>query len=609
MKKIYLSLIVFLAGTLSYGQTLIVGQDFDSDSSWAFTPDPQPYNEDGGKDVWASVTTLGTSNNGLDAAQNGVNFWGMRDLDNPYIETSPDSVPPGLGLSNPYDHKLVFKNVSVSGKTNMEVSFYYNAYSLNDGYLNVEFFYDNVSQGEDTIFSDASGTATDGGWVLYSKVIPDGTDTLGMTIHAYNNQDYLALDNIRLVGVDGGGPTCELVLGTNTAVCDAVTAGTDTYTATIEYTGGGTETFSVTSTGGTVGGDDPSTVAAGSIIVTGVEEGTDIIVTITSTACDEEVSITAPTCIPEIPLPELPIVEHFNYAEGISLIDTDWWFIDGSGDSVKVAAGNLSYPYLEASSGNSVTLVGEGSEAELRFDTVTAGKVYFSFIFKVTDMTNWTKGGYPVFLGSFDARLNIQPIGNQFGIGIAKKNSLETVIWLLDGEDSVKFDLNSEVFVVMNYDVEAGTSDVWVNPAEADMGIETAPDYDIQLPDGNIVGISKFVIRQDSDEETPTVVIDEVRVGLSWASVTPKGESSSIPELKNSGFTVYPNPVSDGYFSIQTQSNSDKNLKVYDVVGKKVFEKIVQPNQRIDVSNLKTGLYFISLEEDGLIFTGKLIIK
>ncbi|MBN2763565.1 MAG: hypothetical protein JXR41_10775, partial [Bacteroidales bacterium] len=321
MKKIYLLLIVLLAGSLSYGQTLIVGQDFDSDASWAFTPDPQPYNEDGGKDVWDTVSTLGTSNNGLDSAQNGVYFWGMRDLDNPYIETSPDSVPPGLGLTNPYNHTLVFDKVSVTGRTSVEVSFYYNAYSLNDGYLKAEFFYDNVSQGEEIIFSDVSGTATDGGWVRYSKGIPDGTDTLGMTIHAYNNQDYLALDNIKLEG--GVAPSCELVIGTKTAVCDAVTEGTDTYTATIDYTGGGSETFSVTSTGGTVGGDDPSSVAAGSIIISGVEEGTDITVTISSTLCNEEVTITAPTCIPEVPLPKFPIVEHFDYTEGTSLLDAD----------------------------------------------------------------------------------------------------------------------------------------------------------------------------------------------------------------------------------------------------------------------------------------------
>ena len=585
MKKIYFLLIALFIGNLSYGQTLVVGQDFDSETSWAFTLDPASYSLDGDKDVWASTTTLGTTNNGLDMAQNGANFWGMRDLDNPWINNATDDpVDPGLGLTSPYDHKMIFENISLSGKTDVNFSFYYNAYSLNNGYLKVEFFYDDVSQGEETVFSDADGTATDGGWVKYTKVIPDGTNSLRMTIHSYNDQDYMALDNI-LLEAGGSAATCDLITGATTADCDAVTEGVDTYTATVAYTGGGSETFSVSATSGTVSGDDPSTAAEGTIIVSGVNEGTDLTVTISSTLCDVDVPITAPTCVPQASKPDLPIVEHFDYTLGTALTNSELWSVEGTGDSIFIADGNLSYPGLEASMGNSVSLESDGAEAELLFNAVTTGKVYSSFIFKVTDMANWTTGGYFVFLGSFQSRLNIQPIGNQFGIGVAKANSLDNVIWLLDGSDSVKFDLNSEIFVVMNYDVEAGTSEVWVNPDAADFEIETAPASDLLLPDANIAEVGKFVIRQDSESETPTIVLDEVRVGLDWATVTPKADNTSIAKFNAGSLKLYPNPVNNGYFSIQSKTNSQMNVKIYDMVGKEVHEKNINTNQKIDISS------------------------
>ena len=66
---------------------------------------------------------------------------------------------------------------------------------------------------------------------------------------------------------DACGAVCEASPGSATANCDAITTGTDTYSVSLAFSGAGTTTFVVTSTTGTVSGDDPSTNITGNIIV------------------------------------------------------------------------------------------------------------------------------------------------------------------------------------------------------------------------------------------------------------------------------------------------------------------------------------------------------
>jgi len=73
-------------------------------------------------------------------------------------------------------------------------------------------------------------------------------------------------------------------------------------------------------------------------------------------------------------------------------------------------------------------------------------------------------------------------------------------------------------------------------------------------------------------------------------------------------FSVFPNPVSNGLLSIQSQSNTLKNISIYDVIGRQVYQKSTTVNQ-INISNLKTGLYFVKVQQDGKVATKKLIVE
>jgi len=72
---------------------------------------------------------------------------------------------------------------------------------------------------------------------------------------------------------------------------------------------------------------------------------------------------------------------------------------------------------------------------------------------------------------------------------------------------------------------------------------------------------------------------------------------------------MYPNPVTNGKFTISSNSSVEKNIEIFSVIGKQVYSKKIKVNETIDISNLTTGLYLVHVEEQGKIATRKLIVK
>lgn len=75
------------------------------------------------------------------------------------------------------------------------------------------------------------------------------------------------------------------------------------------------------------------------------------------------------------------------------------------------------------------------------------------------------------------------------------------------------------------------------------------------------------------------------------------------------GFSIYPNPVKNGEFSISTQSNAVKSVQIFDVFGKQVYSKKIEANEKVKTSNLTAGMYILSVEENGKTASRKLIIE
>ncbi|PJB13136.1 MAG: hypothetical protein CO119_03340 [Flavobacteriales bacterium CG_4_9_14_3_um_filter_40_17] len=305
----------------------------------------------------------------------------------------------------------------------------------------------------------------------------------------------------------------------------------------------------------------------------------------------------------------LPITEAFNYVAPSNLGGQGGWVNVNTGDEITVQAGSLSYTGLKLSTANSVGFAGSGFDPQLLFDAQSGNTVYASFIFRVTDLSTLTdpNGGYFAGFGQsttvFGGTVWLRTAGAQFNIGINKATSVAENTWL-----PTNFDTNTDVFVVIAYDLAVGESRIWVNPAAGDLEAVSPP-----TPDGTAnlnttrTSLSRFFLRQDSTTETPSIVFDELRIGTDWASVTPQNTASLEDKFKN-GFVVFPNPAVNGFVNITSASQSPKNIHVYDVLGKLLIKHTIS-NTRLNIQNLKAGVYILRVEQDGHTETKKLVIR
>lgn len=84
---------------------------------------------------------------------------------------------------------------------------------------------------------------------------------------------------------------------------------------------------------------------------------------------------------------------------------------------------------------------------------------------------------------------------------------------------------------------------------------------------------------------------------------------STSNESMITGFKVYPNPVINGEFYISTATNGVKSIQIFDMLGKQVYSKNVEVNEKIKTSNLRAGVYILKVEEDSKLATTKLVIE
>lgn len=95
------------------------------------------------------------------------------------------------------------------------------------------------------------------------------------------------------------------------------------------------------------------------------------------------------------------------------------------------------------------------------------------------------------------------------------------------------------------------------------------------------------------------------------AQVTARSLNDLTLSVRNNtinGLKVYPNPVNDGILYISTDLNEEKNVQVYDVLGKQVLN-ITSSTEAINLSSLNTGLYIVKITEGGKSATVKLAVK
>ena len=74
------------------------------------------------------------------------------------------------------------------------------------------------------------------------------------------------------------------------------------------------------------------------------------------------------------------------------------------------------------------------------------------------------------------------------------------------------------------------------------------------------------------------------------------------------GLNLYPNPVSNGKVYITSKNDLDKEVIIFDVLGKKALQTIIS-SRELNISNLSPGVYIIKINEGDATATRKLIVK
>jgi hypothetical protein len=513
--------------------------------------------------------------------------------------TSPTNNQVFPGSTSEVSINFNYSNFTLSGDNGSEMTD-----NAGDGYILGSLFMDGVSEGTKNIFSNS---------VLIENPTPGSTYVV--TAELVDNSGASLSPKVESTVTFSVELPCDLILGNIATTCDALTGGTDAYSGTIDFTGGNTGTnYTISAPSGvTIGGDNPDSVADGTITFSGMTEGADAAITIvggTGSSCDLSRTLSSPTCI------SFPVIEHFDYTDGVNLGDQNSWSMLNSGDQMTVTSGNLEYTGLETSTGNKITFEESGSETYTAFPDVTSGNVYASFLLKVTAFQTGTNidltdGGYIAALAGstsgYDARFWVRPnpdtSGSTFDIGFGSESSNPTF-------SSGTYALNDVLFVVMAYNMDDATVSTWVNPDASSFG-GTIPTATITSTDTNApAAINLFVLRQDSNNETPFIELDALRISNSWADVTPKDATASLNNNSIDGFAAYPNPVTNNKLTITSNSSDKKQVTIFNVLGKKVLtSSFLGTKSNVDVSTISSGLYILKVTEGSRISTSKLVIK
>lgn len=224
------------------------------------------------------------------------------------------------------------------------------------------------------------------------------------------------------------------------------------------------------------------------------------------------------------------LTEQFDYSAGSLYTGSGGaWTESAAGTDPTVTGGSLTYTGLADSSGNAVQFAAAGSQGWTALSSgVSAGSVYFSFLMQVSSSVGAVAfaslesgSGLPAIT------VCIQNNGSGFNFGVKSGGTASTTSATFESRDNVR-DFNTTYLVAGRFDFGgAGGTDTYLyidpTPGSADPGTGGAIVTDAPQTAFNGT-ISRFYLL----DTTPSVVFDELRVGTTWADVTPVPEPTNI---------------------------------------------------------------------------------
>lgn len=305
----------------------------------------------------------------------------------------------------------------------------------------------------------------------------------------------------------------------------------------------------------------------------------------------------------------LPFIEPFSYDEGTLGSQNGW-----SASTSTVVAGSLSYSGLYASTGGKLSFgnVSGGGTQKILFTQQEGNTVYASFLMQVTELPDCGTFSYKYNVcfgnasGTFAGCINIFPDqsdpSNKFFIGVCKKNKngyLGTtstinseITW-----SSESYPINTTMMIVLGYDLGTPGEIVklWINPSSSSFGISSAPSptlYDATtvstLSSG--VNLKQFIFR--SGVNTPPMLMDELKIGTSWADVTPK-IVTGMKNVSQSSLKLSASVLKDQAYLIG--GNDQTKIDFYSLEGQLVKTVNASGSSPFFVNDLQKGIYMAKI--------------
>ena len=309
-------------------------------------------------------------------------------------------------------------------------------------------------------------------------------------------------------------------------------------------------------------------------------------------------------CISSLAFAGAPLlIEDFNYTAGEALTLHNWAIHSGTSNPLVVTSPGLTFTnYVGSGIGLSTGLNNTGDDENRSFGAqTTAGSIYASFLVNIP--TNTATSSYffhffdPLLNTAFRARTFITPQAGQIAVGFSFNASTAqaTSPTLLNFGETY-------LFVAKYTIVDGATNDnvsLYVFRAGDDLSVEPATPTlgPLSTADAtaDIVPTCVALRQWDANQR---ITVDGIRVRREWDLVDDNNVVTGLSQLNgNQTLTCFPNPVTDGFVNLANADSSLKEVQIFDLVGKKVFNQQTVSN-RLDVSSLNAGIYVIKVAVD-----------
>lgn len=376
-------------------------------------------------------------------------------------------------------------------------------------------------------------------------------------------------------------PICKFTFTQIYTTCDTHTSGTDTVTISLDFEGGGGDTFTISLIGsnGTIGGDDPTFNTTGTLLVTGIDEASNIVIQLESLNCSILQEVVTPICNPIFSVATVAELRN-------SRLDRSYRI-----------TGEVILTFQQ--SYRNQKFMEDHTAGILLDDPDNIITSTFSIGDGITEITG--------VLEENNGMLFLKPIqdpspASSSGNAVRPKQVSLAVL-----------DASPEDFESQYVQISQG---VTIDPSEFTTWIP-GETYKILNPEGVFYFRALFPDADYMGMPVPTttvalagIVTQQSTNGYFITSRTNDDVHGILGthHFTDTGIIIYPNPVINGNLYMECTNTSELQITMYSLSGTTVL-KSTTTTGTLDVSRLKKGFYLIRIEQEGQKSVKKLIVQ